>query len=110
MSEPSTAELARDLRQLEARVDRERTELLSELRRGFSELRSAIDAQSAERITREVYTSDQRRFETEMSQLREDFRQLRDDVHTMKRWLVYSMLGVIVVAVVAGMVMRAAGL
>ena len=86
--EPTTAEIARDLRQLEARVERERAELLDEVRRGFSELKVAIDAQSSERITRDVYLADQRRFEAEMASLRRD-------VHAFKRIFVGGLLSVI---------------
>jgi hypothetical protein len=92
MVEPTTAEIARDLRQLEARVERERIELISEVRRGFSELRTAIDAQSAQRITKDVYTADQRRFETEM-------RQLRNEVDKVRRLLIGSFLSVIAAGV-----------
>jgi hypothetical protein len=89
--EPTTSELARDLRQLEARVDRERAELLIEVRRGFSDLRQAIDAQSSERITKEVYQADQRRFESEISQL-------RAEVLSVRRLMVGSFIVVIAAA------------
>ena len=88
LMEPTTAEIARDLRQLEARVERERAELLDEVRRGFEQVKNAIDAQSSERITRDVYRADQRRFELEMASLRKD-------VAAMKRMFVGGFLAVI---------------
>jgi thermostable 8-oxoguanine DNA glycosylase len=90
--EPTTAEIARDLRQLEARINRERTELLEEVRRGFVDLRNAIDAQSSERITRDVYMADQRRFESELSQLRRE-------VMSVRKLLISSFLAVIAAGV-----------
>jgi hypothetical protein len=89
--EPTTAEIARDLRQLEARISRERTELLEEVRRGFVDLRNAIDAQSSERITRDVYMADQRRFESELSQLRRE-------VFSLRKLVVSSFIAVIAVS------------
>ena len=96
--EPTTAEIARDLRQLEARVDRERAELLEEVRRGFADIRKAIDAQSSERITKDVYVADQRRFEFELGQLRRD-------VGSLRKLVVGSFLAVIAAAAVIQMVM-----
>jgi hypothetical protein len=96
--DPTTAELARDLRQLEARVDRERAELLEEVRRGFADLRKAIDAQSSERITKDVYVADQRRFEFEIGQLRKD-------VGSLRRLVVGSFLAVIAAATIIQLVM-----
>lgn len=96
--EPTAAELARDLRQLEARVDRERVELLDEVRRGFAQLQSAIEAQSLERITKDVYQADQRRFESEMSQLRRE-------VFAMRRLVIGSFLAVIAVGVAVQILM-----
>lgn len=90
--EPTTSELARDLRQLEARVDRERAELLDEVRRGFASVTSAIDAQSLERITKDVYRADQRRIELEVAQLRRE-------VFSIRRLLVGSFLAVMAVGV-----------
>ena len=90
--EPTTAEIARDLRQLEARIERERTELLEEVRRGFVDLRNAIDAQSSERITRDVYMADQRRFESELGQLRRE-------VMSVRKLLIGSFLAVIAAGV-----------
>ena len=90
--EPTTAEIARDLRQLEARINRERTELLEEVRRGFVDLRNAIDAQSSERITRDVYMADQRRFESELGQLRRE-------VMSVRKLLIGSFLAVIAAGV-----------
>ena len=90
--EPTTAEIARDLRQLEARIERERTELLEEVRRGFVDLRNAIDAQSSERITRDVYMADQRRFESELGQLRRE-------VMSVRKLLISSFLAVIAAGV-----------
>jgi hypothetical protein len=92
MMEPTTAEIARDLRQLEARINRERTELLEEVRRGFVDLRNAIDAQSSERITRDVYMADQRRFESELGQLRRE-------VMSVRKLLIGSFLAVIAAGV-----------
>ena len=94
--EPTTAELARDLRQLEARIDRERLELLDEVRRGFADVKNAIDAQSSERITKDVYRADQRRIESEMASLRKD-------VGVMKRMFVGGFLTVIAASVVIQM-------
>jgi hypothetical protein len=96
--DPTTAELARDLRQLEARVDRERAELLEEVRRGFADLRKAIDAQSSERITKDVYVADQRRFEFEIGQLRKD-------VGSLRRLVMGSFLAVIAAATIIQLVM-----
>lgn len=91
MIEPTAAELARDLRQLEARVERERAELLDEVRRGFADLRNAIDAQSSERITKDVYIADQRRFEAEM-------KAMSKEVSSLKRLVIGSFTTVIAVA------------
>lgn len=96
--DPTTAEIARDLRQLEARVDRERAELLEEVRRGFADLRKAIDAQSSERITKDVYVADQRRFEFELGELRKD-------VGALRRLVVGSFLAVIAAATIIQLVM-----
>ena len=75
--EPTTAEIARDLKQLEARVERERAELIDEVRRGFADLRRAIDDQASQRITRDVYRADQRRQELEMKNLHREVSQTR---------------------------------
>jgi len=96
--EPTTAEIARDLRQLEARVDRERAELLEEVRRGFADLQKAIGAQSSERITKDVYVADQRRFEFELGQLRKD-------VGSLRKLVMGSFLAVIAAAAVIQLVM-----
>ena len=90
--EPTAAELARDLRQLEARMERERVEMLDELRRGFKDLKQAIDAQSSERITKDVYMADQRRFESELGQLRRE-------VMSVRKLLIGSFLAVIAAGV-----------
>lgn len=90
--EPTTAEIARDLRQLEAKVERDRSELITEVRRGFDELRTAIDGQAAQRITKDVYSADQRRFEIEM-------KQLRHELGNVRRLLIGSFLGVIAAGV-----------
>lgn len=91
--DPTTGELARDLRQLEARMERERSELLTEVRRGFTDLRSAIDGQAAERITKDVYVADQRRFENEIGQLSRE-------VGSVRRLIVGSFLTVIAAGIV----------
>lgn len=96
--EPTTGEIARDLRQLEDRVERERSEMLKELRIGFADLRRAIEEQAAQRITRDVYEADQRRAELEM-------RQLRSEVANVRRLLISSFLAVIA----AGMVLMVVG-
>lgn len=96
--EPTTAEIARDLRQLEARVDRERAELLEEVRRGFAGLQKAIDGQSSERITKDVYVADQRRFEFELGQLRKD-------VGSLRKLVVGSFLAVIAAAAIIQLAM-----
>jgi exonuclease VII large subunit len=90
--DPTTAEIARDLKQLEARVERERAELIDEVRRGFADLRRAIDDQASQRITSDVYRADQRRQELEMKQLHAEVSQVR-------RLLVGSFLSVIAVGV-----------
>lgn len=92
LMDPTAAELARDLRQLEARVERERAELLEEVRRGFTDLRAAIDGQSSERITKDVYMADQRRFESELGQLRRE-------VMSVRKLLIGSFLAVIAAGV-----------
>jgi len=92
--EPTTAEIARDLRQLEAKVERDRTELIGEVRRGFDELRAAIDGQASQRITKDVYSADQRRSEIEM-------KQLRIELGNVRRLLIGSFLSVIAAGVVA---------
>lgn len=86
--EPTTAELARDLLQLEARVDRERVELLDEVRRGFADVKRAISDESSRRITVEAYNADQRRLDLEI-------KNLRADLHSMRRLVVGSFLAVI---------------
>ena len=92
MPDPSPSELARDLAQLEARVTRERQELMHELRQGFAEVRRAIDAQSEQRISREVYDADQRRLDTEMSNL-------RDEVGKIRKLVIVSPVAVIATAI-----------
>lgn len=92
MPDPSPSELARDLAQLEARVTRERQELLNELRQGFADLRKAIDGQSQQRISREVYEADQRRLDTEMSNL-------RDEVSKIRKLVIVSPVAVIATAI-----------
>jgi len=77
MPDPTASELARDLAQLEARVTRERQELLTELRQGFADVRRAIEAQADQRISRDVYEADQRRMDSEMSNLREEIGKIR---------------------------------
>jgi hypothetical protein len=77
MPDPTPSELARDLAQLEARVTRERQELLTELRQGFADVRRAIEAQADQRISRDVYEADQRRMDSEMSNLREEIGKIR---------------------------------
>lgn len=96
--EPTTAEIARDLRQLEQRVERERLELLDEVRRGFTDIRNAIEAQSSERITKDVYRADQRRHESEIGQLRRD-------VASMRRVFVGGFLTVIAASVIVQLMM-----
>lgn len=92
MPDPSPSELARDLAQLEARVTRERQELLLELRHGFADLRKAIDAQADLRITREVYEADQRRLDLEIANL-------RDEVGKIRRLVIVSPVAVIGAAI-----------
>jgi hypothetical protein len=77
MPDPTPSELARDLAQLEARVTRERQELLTELRQGFADVRRAIEAQADQRISRDVYEADQRRMDSEMSNVREEIGKIR---------------------------------
>lgn len=89
---PTTPELARDLRQLEARVDRERVELFKELNRRFDRIEATLEQQSTERITREVYASDQRRLESEM-------KALSREVNAVKRMFVGGLLTVIAASV-----------
>lgn len=88
----TTAEIARDLRQLEDRIERERTEMLVEVRNGFDQLNKAIMAQSGERITKDVYSADQKRFELELKRVHQELGQVR-------RLMVTSFLAVIAVGV-----------
>lgn len=92
MPDPSPSELARDLAQLEARVTRERQELLIELRQGFADVRKAIDAQAEQRISREVYEADQRRLDAEMGNL-------RDEVGKIRKLVIVSPVAVIATAI-----------
>ena len=92
--EPTTAEIARDLRQLEARVERERVELFKELNRRFDALDDALARQTEERITRDVYCADQRRFESEL-------RLVRDEIAQVRKLVIGSFLSVLTVAAVA---------
>lgn len=94
MIDPTTREVARDLRQLEARVERERVELFKELNRRFDALDEAIARQADQRITREVYAADQRRFESELKMVRAELAQTR-------RLVVTSFLSVLAVAALA---------
>lgn len=73
----TVAEVARGLASLEDRVDRERAEMLTEVRNGFAQLQKAITAQSSERITKDVYTADQRRFELELKRVHHELESLR---------------------------------
>lgn len=98
LQEPTVSEVVRDLQSLEQRVDRERRELLDEVRAGFAMLQTAIEAQSAERITKEVYSADQRRFEAELLSL-------RNEVSSMRRVFVGGFLTVIAASVALQMVM-----
>ena len=92
--EPTTAEVARDLKQLEARVDRERVELFKELNRRFDTIDEALARQTDERVTRDVYCADQRRFETEL-------RLVRDEIAAIRKLVIGSFLSVLTVAAVA---------
>lgn len=92
--EPTTAEVARDLRQLEARVERERVELFKELNRRFDTIDEALARQTDERVTRDVYCADQRRFETEL-------RLVRDEIAAIRKLVIGSFLSVLTVAAVA---------
>lgn len=90
---PTPDELARDVRQLEARVDRERVELFKELNRRFDRIEATLEQQSTERITKEVYAADQRRLESEM-------KALSREVNAVKRMFVGGLLTVIAASVV----------
>jgi len=92
MPDPSPSELARDLAQLEARVTRERQELLTELRQGFADVRRAIEQQSENRISRDVYEADQRRLDHEMGNL-------RDEVGKIRKLVIVSPVAVIATAI-----------
>lgn len=90
--EPLTiSEVARGLAHLEDRIDRERGELLIEVRAGFDKLNKSIEAQSAERITKEVYTADQKRFELEL-------KAVHREIASLRKLVVGSFLAVIAVA------------
>lgn len=91
MLDVTTAELARGLAQLEDRVERERAEVLDEVRRGFAQLNQAIRDQSSERITREVYTADQKRFELEL-------KRVHHEISVLRRIVIGSFLAVLAVA------------
>lgn len=86
--ELTTAEVARDLRQLEERIDRERAEMLAEVRNGFAQLNNAIMAQSSERITKDVYSADQKRFEAEI-------KRVYHELNTLRKIVIGSFLSVI---------------
>jgi exonuclease VII large subunit len=92
MPDPSPSELARDLAQLEARVTRERQELLTELRQGFADVRRAIEQQSENRISRDVYEADQRRLDHEMGNL-------RDEIGKIRKLVIVSPVAVIATAI-----------
>jgi len=92
MPDPSPSELARDLAQLEARVTRERQELLTELRQGFADVRRAIEAQSEQRISRDVYEADQRRLDSDIANIREE-------VSKIRRLVIVSPVAVIATAI-----------
>lgn len=94
MLDVTTAELARGLAQLEDRIERERSEMLTEVRNGFAQLNAAITAQSSERITKDVYTADQKRFELEL-------RRVHHELAVLRRIVVGSFLVVIAVGVLA---------
>lgn len=92
--EPTTAEIARDLKRLEQRVERERVELFKELNRRFDALDDAVARQSEQRITRDVYAADQRRFEAELRLVRAELAQVR-------KLVIGSFLSVLAVATLA---------
>ena len=90
MLDVTTSELARNLAQLEDRIDRERTEMLTEVRNGFAQLNAAITAQSSERITKDVYTADQKRFELEL-------KRVHHEIAVLRRIVIGSFLAVVAV-------------
>lgn len=94
MLDVTTAELARGLAQLEDRIERERSEMLTEVRNGFAQLNAAITAQSSERITKDVYTADQKRFELEL-------KRVHHELSVLRRVVIGSFLVVIAVGVIA---------
>lgn len=96
MLDVTTAELARGLAQLEDRIERERSEMLTEVRNGFAQLNAAITAQSSERITKDVYTADQKRFELEL-------KRVHHEIAVLRRIIIGSFLAVVAVGVVAQM-------
>jgi len=91
--EQTVGEVARDLRQLEVRVDRERVELFKELNRRFDRIEATLKQQGSERISREVYAADQRRLESEI-------RLLSREVGAVKRMFVGGLLTVIAASIV----------
>lgn len=91
MPDPTPSELARDLAQLEARVTRERQELLAELRQGFADVRRAIEAQADQRISRDVYEADQRRLDSEITNI-------RDEVSKIRKLVIVSPVAVVATA------------
>ena len=92
MTEPTAAEVARDLEQLADRVTRERVELFREMNRRFDTLEAALERHAVARITVDRYDADQLRLNSEMGTL-------RDEVTKIRKLVVLSPVAVIVAAI-----------
>jgi len=91
VTEPTAAEVARDLEQLADRVTRERVELFREMNRRFDTLEAALERHAIARISVDRYDADQLRLNNEMSTL-------RDEVTKIRKLVVLSPVAVIVAA------------
>ena len=92
MTEPTAAEVARDLEQLADRVTRERVELFREMNRRFDTLEAALERHAVARISVDRYDADQLRLNSEMGTL-------RDEVTKIRKLVVLSPVAVIVAAI-----------
>jgi len=92
VTEPTAAEVARDLEQLADRVTRERVELFREMNRRFDTLEAALERHAVARITVDRYDADQLRLNSEMGTL-------RDEVTKIRKLVVLSPVAVIVAAI-----------
>jgi len=92
VTEPTAAEVARDLEQLADRVTRERVELFREMNRRFDTLEAALERHAVARISVDRYDADQLRLNSEMGTL-------RDEVTKIRKLVVLSPVAVIVAAI-----------